>query len=55
MVGNGFLQPFVSATHCASGCVVGDLIGAPIVFFAGRTAWGDAHIASRADGYEKWQ
>jgi hypothetical protein len=25
---------FVSATHCASGCVVGDLIGAPIVFAA---------------------
>jgi hypothetical protein len=32
---------FVSTTHCASGCVVGDLIGAPIVFFAGWTLFGD--------------
>jgi hypothetical protein len=28
---------FLSATHCGSGCVIGDLIGAPIVFAAGLT------------------
>jgi hypothetical protein len=32
---------FVSTTHCASGCVVGDLIGAPIVFLAGWTLFGE--------------
>jgi hypothetical protein len=32
---------FVSATRCASGCVVGDLIGAPIVFFAGWNILGE--------------
>jgi hypothetical protein len=26
---------FLSATHCGSGCVIGDLIGAPIVFAVG--------------------
>lgn len=26
---------FLSATHCGSGCVLGDIIGAPIVFAAG--------------------
>ena len=31
---------FVSSTHCASGCVIGDIIGAPIVFAAGWTLFG---------------
>jgi ABC-type nitrate/sulfonate/bicarbonate transport system permease component len=26
---------FISTTHCVSGCVIGDVIGAPIVFAAG--------------------
>jgi Domain of unknown function (DUF4396) len=32
---------FVSTTHCASGCVIGDIIGAPIVFAAGWTLFGE--------------
>jgi hypothetical protein len=32
---------FVSTTHCASGCVAGDIIGAPIVFVTGWTIWGE--------------
>jgi hypothetical protein len=28
---------FLSSSHCGSGCVIGDIIGAPIVFFAGLT------------------
>lgn len=28
---------FVSTTHCSSGCSLGDMIGAPIVFFTGLT------------------
>jgi hypothetical protein len=32
---------FVSTTHCASGCVAGDVIGAPIVFAAGWTIFGE--------------
>jgi hypothetical protein len=31
---------FVSTTHCAAGCVIGDVIGAPIVFWAGWTLFG---------------
>jgi hypothetical protein len=31
---------FVSSTHCAAGCVIGDVIGAPIVFAAGWTLFG---------------
>jgi Domain of unknown function (DUF4396) len=31
---------FVSTTHCAAGCVIGDIIGAPIVFWAGWTLFG---------------
>jgi hypothetical protein len=31
---------FVSTTHCAAGCVLGDIIGAPIVFWAGWTLFG---------------
>ena len=32
---------FVSTTHCAAGCVIGDIIGAPIVFRAGWTLFGE--------------
>jgi hypothetical protein len=32
---------FVSTTHCAAGCVIGDVIGAPIVFWAGWTLFGE--------------
>ncbi len=31
---------FVSSTHCGAGCVLGDIIGAPIVFAAGWTLLG---------------
>lgn len=31
----------LSATHCGSGCVIGDLIGAPIVFAAGLKLAGE--------------
>ncbi|MGQ3381113.1 DUF4396 domain-containing protein [Priestia endophytica] len=31
---------FVSTTHCSSGCSIGDLMGAPIVFFTGWTIAG---------------
>ena len=31
---------FVSTTHCAAGCVIGDIIGAPIVFWSGWTLFG---------------
>lgn len=30
-----WMSIFLSATHCASGCVIGDCLGAPIVFAAG--------------------
>ncbi len=36
---------FVSATHCGSGCVLGDIVGAPIVFFFGLTALGSVLLA----------
>jgi hypothetical protein len=32
---------FVSTTHCAAGCVIGDIIGAPIVFWAGWMLFGE--------------
>ena len=32
---------FVSTTHCAAGCVIGDVIGAPIVFWVGLTLFGE--------------
>jgi hypothetical protein len=32
---------FVSTTHCAAGCVIGDIIGEPIVFRAGWTLFGE--------------
>lgn len=31
---------FVSATHCGSGCVIGDIIGAPIVLATGCVLFG---------------
>jgi uncharacterized protein DUF4396 len=31
---------FVSSTHCGAGCVLGDILGAPIVFAAGWTLFG---------------
>ncbi|MCJ7989961.1 DUF4396 domain-containing protein [Priestia sp. OVS21] len=36
---------FVSTTHCSSGCSVGDLIGAPIVFLTGWTIAGSVLFA----------
>ncbi len=36
---------FLSATHCGSGCVLGDVIGAPIVFAAGWTVFGQRLFA----------
>jgi len=46
-------QPFwqsivVSSTHCASGCVLGDIIGAPIVFAFGLTLLGTRLFAEYA-------
>src|SRR5271163_3240274 len=32
---------FVSTTHCAAGCVIGDIIGAPIVFWVGWTLFSE--------------
>jgi hypothetical protein len=32
---------FLSATHCGSGCVIGDILGAPIVFATGWTIFGE--------------
>jgi hypothetical protein len=31
---------FTSSTHCAAGCVLGDIIGAPVVFLLGLTLFG---------------
>ena len=39
---------FVSTMHCASGCVAGDLIGAPIAFVAGWTILGERLYAEYA-------
>jgi hypothetical protein len=39
---------FVSATHCGSGCVLGDMIGAPIVFAFGLTLLGTTLFADYA-------
>lgn len=36
---------FLSATHCGSGCVLGDIIGAPIVLAAGWTLFGERLFA----------
>ncbi|MFC7394193.1 DUF4396 domain-containing protein [Scopulibacillus cellulosilyticus] len=36
---------FVSTTHCSSGCSIGDLIGAPIVFALGWTIAGSMMLA----------
>jgi Domain of unknown function (DUF4396) len=40
---------FVSSTHCGAGCVLGDIIGAPIVFAAGWTLLGMRLFADDAD------
>jgi hypothetical protein len=39
---------FVSTTHCAAGCVIGDIIGAPIVFWTGWTLFGERLFAEFA-------
>ena len=39
---------FLSSSHCASGCVIGDIIGAPIVFFTGLTILGSRLFAEFA-------
>ena len=39
---------FVSATHCGSGCVIGDIIGAPIVFAFSLTLFGERLFAEYA-------
>lgn len=39
---------FLSATHCGSGCVIGDVVGAPIVFFTGWTLFGERLFAEYA-------
>jgi hypothetical protein len=36
---------FLSSTHCGSGCVIGDIIGAPIVFAAGLSLAGERLFA----------
>ncbi len=36
---------FLSSTHCGSGCVIGDIIGAPIVFATGLTIAGQRLFA----------
>ncbi|MFJ6412821.1 DUF4396 domain-containing protein [Terribacillus saccharophilus] len=41
-------QVFVSTTHCSSGCALGDIIGAPIVFWAGLTIAGSTLYADFA-------
>jgi hypothetical protein len=33
-------RPFVSTTHCAAGCVIGGIIGGPIVFWGEWTLFG---------------
>jgi hypothetical protein len=36
----GLLQiVFVSKDHCSGGCILGDVIGAPIVFFKGKNLY----------------
>lgn len=39
---------FLSATHCGSGCVIGDVVGAPIIFIAGWTIFGERLFADYA-------
>jgi len=43
---------FVSTTHCAAGCVIGDIIGAPIVFWAGWTLFGSRLYADYIPEYD---
>jgi hypothetical protein len=43
---------FVSTTHCAAGCVIGDIIGAPIVFSSeGSADRSDQGRHARADRF----
>jgi len=37
-------QIFLSATHCGSGCVIGNVLGPPIVFGFGLTLFGNVHF-----------
>ncbi|MGH6877681.1 MAG: DUF4396 domain-containing protein [Rhizomicrobium sp.] len=39
---------FLSAAHCGGGCVLGDIIGAPIVFATGLTLFGNRLFADYA-------
>lgn len=39
---------FLSATHCGSGCVLGDIIGAPIVLVTGWVPFGERLYANGA-------
>ncbi|HEX4079612.1 MAG TPA: DUF4396 domain-containing protein [Rhizomicrobium sp.] len=39
---------FLSAAHCGSGCVLGDVAGAPIVFASGRLLFGSRLFAEYA-------
>lgn len=39
---------FLSATHCAAGCVIGDIIGAPTIFATGWTLLGQRLYAEYA-------
>ena len=39
---------FVSATHCGSGCVIGDVVAAPLVPLAGLTLFGERLFAEYA-------
>jgi Domain of unknown function (DUF4396) len=41
-------QVFVSTTHCSGGCALGDMIGAPIVFWTGFTIAGSTLYADYA-------
>jgi hypothetical protein len=36
---------FLSATHCGSGCVIGDIIGAPIILLTGWIVFGERLFA----------
>lgn len=39
---------FVSATHCGAGCVIGDLLGAPVAFAFGWTLFGESLFSDYA-------
>jgi len=42
---------FLSATHCGSGCVLGDVIAAPVVYLAGWTLLGERLYADYAASF----